>query len=187
MMAEQPNQSVNLAQQDLQRGQKAFESGQYRIAIKCLEQALGAAAPGTATHGEITIWLVMAYEAAGDRQPARVLCKVASKHPHWETRKEGKRLLYILDAPVLRRREEWQTKIPDLEALDEKPDRKNWGSPVSRTALPRRPIAPPSGYQIPEPTDPNQVETEDGAFIWVVFGLIGIVLVGLAWSGFASG
>lgn len=187
MMAEPSNQPINLAQQDLLRGQKAFEAGQYRVAIKCLEQALGAAAGGTAIHGEITIWLVTAYEAAGDRQQAKVLCKIAAKHAHWETRKEGKRLLYILDAPVLRRREDWQTKIPNLEALDEKADSRNWGTPVSRTAPPRQPISPPTGYQIPEPTDPNQVEIEDGAFIWVVFGLIGVVLVGLAWTGFAGG
>ncbi|NJN49422.1 MAG: tetratricopeptide repeat protein [Alkalinema sp. RL_2_19] len=188
MSANPSNQSTksppNLAQQDLQRAQFAFESGQYRASVELLEQGLAAADPGTALHGEISIWLVTAYEAAGDREAAKTLCKVTSKHPHWDTRKEGKRLLYILEAPILRRREDWQTKIPDLEALEENQDSKKWGTNSSYTpAAPRKPFVPDAGYQIPEPTDPTKVDTEDGAFVWVVFGAIGLVLAGLAWFG----
>ncbi|MBE9029472.1 tetratricopeptide repeat protein [filamentous cyanobacterium LEGE 11480] len=185
MTAEQPpRRQNNLAEQDLKRGQAAFESGQYRAATKFLEQALGATEPGTALNGEVTIWLITAYEAAGNREAARNLCKLASKHPHWDTRKEGKRLLYILEAPILRRREEWQTKIPDLEELEAAKDSKNWGSPSSyKPAAPRKPLVQDEGYQIPEPTDPTQVETEDKAFVWVALGSIGLVLAGLAWFG----
>jgi tetratricopeptide (TPR) repeat protein len=180
------SEPIELVEQDLQLGQRAFESGQYRSAVQAFEQALGAAAPGSLVHGEVMIWLVTAYEAAGDRELARSLCKVASKHPQWDIRKEGKRLLYILNAPILRQREDWQTKIPDLEALEPKTDGQKWGAPQSPTIRPPRPAPPPPGYQIAPPTDPN-LKTEDPAFVWVVLGAIGVMLAGLAWVGVAGG
>jgi hypothetical protein len=182
----------DLANEALQRGKQAVEAGQYRAAVQVLEQSLGAAAPGTKVHGEAMIWLVTAYEAAGDREQARELCKLATHHPQWDTRKQGKRLLYILDAPVLRRRSDWLTQIPDLGAIDAQKDEKKWGgSPLQSTQVQstqvQRPLRQDEGYKIPQPTDPTQVETEDGAFIWVVFGTIGILLVGIAWFGFGPG
>lgn len=182
MTAEPANsEPVNLAERDLRTGQKAFESGQYRSAVRALEKSLAAADPGTKLHGEAMIWLVTAYEAAGDRQRAKDLCQLAAAHPSWETRKEGKRLQYILDAPVLRRREDWVTKIPDLEELDETKNEKNWGGSKFQSSTPRRPIVEDKGYKIPPPTDLSQVETEDGGFVWVVLVTIGLVTAGLAW------
>jgi tetratricopeptide (TPR) repeat protein len=171
-----------LAQQDLQLAQRAFESGQYRTSIEALERALALAPPGMLLHGEVTIWLVTAYEAAGDRESARLLCTAATKHPQWDIRKEAKRLLYILKAPVLRSREDWQAKIPDLENLEPKTDGQKWAAPKSPAIRPPRPAPAPKGYQIAPLPDPN-VAREDRAFVWVVLGAIAVLLVGLTWFG----
>ena len=58
------------AQLLLSQGQLAFECGQYQSAIQCFEQGKIIASVGTALHGELQIWLVTAYEAAGDRSRA---------------------------------------------------------------------------------------------------------------------
>jgi thioredoxin-like negative regulator of GroEL len=182
-MADRPAPSP--IQQAIQQGQRAFESGQYRAAVTAFEQAVGAAEPGTVLHGEATVWLVTAYQAADDRELARELCKSATRHPQWATRQASKRLLYILEAPELRKRDDWSTKIPDLEALDSDKDDPKWVRANLQNAAPQRPRPnrPPEGYQIPAPTDPSQVETEDRAFVWVVLGAIALVVVGLAIAG----
>ncbi len=175
-----------LAQQDLQLAQRAFEAGQYRTSVEVLERARALASPGTVLQGEIMIWLVTAYEAAGQRAQAQTLCQLATKHPQWDTRKEAKRLLYILKAPILRSREDWQTKIPDLESLDPKTEGQKWAAPQSAAIRPPRPAPAPKGYQIAPLPEPN-VEREDRAFVWVVLGTIGLVLVGLTWFGRTGG
>ncbi len=175
-----------LAQQDLQLAQRAFEAGQYRTSVEVLERARALAAPGTLLQGEIMIWLVTAYEAAGQRAQAQILCQLATKHPQWDTRKEAKRLLYILKAPILRSRDDWQTKIPDLESLEPKTDAQKWSAPKSPAIRPPRPAPAPKGYQIAPLPDPN-VAREDQAFVWVVLGAIGLLLAGLAWFGVTGG
>ncbi len=175
-----------LAQQDLQLAQRAFEAGQYQTSVEVLERARALASPGTVLQGEIMIWLVTAYEAAGQRAQAQILCQLATKHPQWDTRKEAKRLLYILEAPILRSREDWQTKIPDLESLEPKTEGQKWAAPQSPAIRPPRPAPVPKGYQIAPLPEPN-VEREDRAFVWVVLGSIGVVLLGLTWFGSTGG
>jgi hypothetical protein len=180
-----PEANANPIPPLIQQGQRAFESGRYRAAVKAFEAAVGRADPGTVLHGEATVWLVTAYEAAGDREIARKLCKTATRHPQWATRQASKRLLYILEAPELRKRDDWTTKIPDLEALTEDQDDPKWVRVNLQNTAPPKPrsSAQPEGYQIPPPTDLSQVETEDGMFVWVVLGAIGVVLGGLAIVG----
>jgi hypothetical protein len=175
-----------LAQQDLQLAQRAFEAGQYRTSVEVLERARALAAPGTLLQGEIMIWLVTAYEAAGQRSQAQILCQLATKHPQFDTRREAKRLLYILKAPILRSRDDWQAKIPDLESLEPKTEKQKWAAPKSPAIRTPRPAPVPKGYQIAPLPDPN-VEREDQAFVWVVLGAIGLLLAGLAWFGTTGG
>jgi hypothetical protein len=173
---------TELAQRDLELAKRAFEGGRYRTAIAALEGAMGLASPGTLLHGEVAIWLVTAYEAAGDRELARQLCEKTTKHPQWDSRKEAKRLLYILKAPVLRSRDDWQAKIPDLENLEPKTDGQKWAAPKSPAIRPARAAPTPKGYQIAPLPDPD-VAREDRAFVWVVLGAIGVLLAGLTWFG----
>ncbi len=168
------------ASSELELGQRAFEAGEYRRSVQALERSLTWAPAATALHGEIQIWLVMAYDAAGDRELALALCKKTTHHPQWAIRQEAKRLLYILEAPALARRDNWTAKIPDLTDIPSH-DEKSWARSPSPTTAPRRSIAPPQGYVIPAPTDPTQVEVEDQGLIWLMLIVSTIVVGGLIW------
>jgi hypothetical protein len=168
----------------LSQGQRAFECGQYQRAIQCFEQGKTIASVGTALHGELQIWLVMAYEAAGDRTRALDLCRIIGAHPDLETRKQSKQLLYILEAPKLRMNPEWLTEIPDLTEIEPNGDDRDWGRPVVNLTPPRPPkLKPPKGYVIPEPTDPTQVNMgDDRSILWAAIAAVG-VLLGVLWAG----
>lgn len=167
----------------LSQGQRAFECGQYQRAIQCFEQGKTIASVGTALHGELQIWLVTAYEAAGDRTRALDLCRAIGGHPDMETRKQSKRLLYILEAPKLRMNPEWLTEIPDLTEIEPNDGDRDWGRPVVNLTPPRPPkLKPPTGYVIPEPTDPTQVNMgDDRSIVWAAMAAIG-VLLGVLWT-----
>jgi tetratricopeptide (TPR) repeat protein len=173
------------AQAFLVYGQRAFEAGQYRAAIEQFEQGKALAAAGTALQGELRTWLVMSYEAAGDRDRALELCRLILNHPDIETRKQAKRLLYILEAPKLRMNPEWLTEIPDLtEIPSNSKDQKDWGRPVVNLSPPNPPKPkPPEGYVLPEPTDPSKVNMGDErSFLWALGGAIAVLLGLLLWA-----
>lgn len=98
-------------------GKAAFERGQYRQAVEQLTKASSLAGSSSRLGGEIQLWLVTAYEAAGAQTDAIALCRSLSQHPDTQTRKQSKRLLYILEASKLNLRPEWLTQIPDLSQV----------------------------------------------------------------------
>ncbi len=152
-------------------GQAAFERGDYQQARQYLEQALASVEPRSAIGGAIQMWLVTAYEASGNLPAAIELCAKLTSHPHLETRQESKRILYILQAPALIRREEWITKIPDLQDLEDNSSSSGAATPRSNRSLPRRRLPPPP------PIDPSEINTGDNGFIAVMLAL-GIALMG---------
>ncbi|MBW4655014.1 MAG: hypothetical protein KME20_18515 [Kaiparowitsia implicata GSE-PSE-MK54-09C] len=152
----------------------------YRQAVESLEAALEPVQRGSLLGGEVQMWLVYAYEAAGKTQEAIALCEVASRHPHMDTRREAKRVLFILKAPRLKPKAEWLTQIPDLAELEEgdRPSR------FAAAAKPLPPTAPPVLYRLPEdPTDPSQVNTQDNGFVWLALGAIALFIGALLWLG----
>lgn len=168
--------SLNIAQAQYQTGKAAFERGDYRQSVQTLEKASALLAPNSALAGEVRLWLVTAYEAAGQKPEAIALCKQLTQHPDYLTRQQSRRLLYILEAPQLVRRPEWMTEIPDLNALQESNarDRRAAGKPAkARSEKPRSPF--------PDPVDPTKVNTRDNLFLWVALGAAGVVLLGLVW------
>jgi tetratricopeptide (TPR) repeat protein len=168
--------SLSIAKTEYQAGRNAFERGQYRQSVEFLEKASALLSPTSQLAGEVHLWLVTAYEAAGLRTEAIDLCRKMTRHPDYKTRKEGKRILYILEAPQLKRPVEWLTQIPDLNELQEGESvlRKAAGTPTkSMPAEPR--------YQPIEPADPSQVETQDNRFVWVALIAAGLLLGSLAW------
>lgn len=165
------------------KAKRAFESGQYRAAIGDLTQAQAYAKRGGSLHGEILLWQVMAYQAAGDIPAALELCQRVVRHPHVETRKTAKNILYVLEAPALEMRPEWKTEIPDLSQLEPK-DRKNWGQ--SQYKPPPMPEEKEKTY-IPEPVDRSQVEVEDDRLVWGGLVIAGILLGIVAWVGLKTG
>ena len=165
------------AQTEYTYGQAAFENGEYRRAVDHLETAVGIAKASTPLGGEIQIWLVNAYNAVGRSREAEVLCDALTRHPDLEVRKQAKNLLYILQAPQLRRPGNWMSQIPDLGTLDEGDHFS--GRSLTTTAprsAPKRAAKPE-----PPPLDPSQINSRDNGFLWLALGLVGLVLGGLLW------
>ncbi|HEY9615985.1 MAG TPA: hypothetical protein V6C64_04050 [Microcoleaceae cyanobacterium] len=162
-------------QTEYQAGKAAFERGDYRKSVQHLEAAVALVGMNTALGGEIQIWLVTAYEAAGKQSEAIALCKQITRHPDLKTRKQSRRLLYILEAPKLKTRPEWVTQIPDLSGLSDSAVRDRKGSTAISTKSTEKPA-----FQL-EPEDLSQVNTQDNRFIW--FALLAALLIigGLVW------
>lgn len=160
---------------DYQAGQVAFERGEYRKAVSYLLAAVAQVQPNTRTGGEVQVWLVTAFEAAGQISEAKVLCQKLSNHPNLETRQASQRLLYVMQAPELTRREEWLTKIPDLSHLDGE----DANSAVNNTPDPLSPTNPRSIDEKYAPVDLSQVNTKDNNFIPIALIFMMITLFGL--------
>ncbi len=167
-------ESLEIARAIFQTGKVAFEGGQYREAVENLEQASTLVARNSRLGGEVHLWLVTAYEAAGRTEEAIALCQQLKRHPYSETSKQARQLVYILQAPKLQRPSEWLTEIPDLGALSDNE------SKIRVTSKPRNPSGtkkPPE----PEVVDPSQVNTSDNRFIWLGLIVISLTLLYLAW------
>lgn len=167
---------LDAARADYQAGKAAFERGDYRKAVQSLESAKTLVSATSRFGGDVQIWLVTAYEAIGQRSDALALCREVNRHPDQQIRQQGSRLLYILEAPRLTTRPEWLTQIPDLTAL---------GDSEARDRLTAATIAPAkqpekSAFQLEDPIDPKQVNTQDNRFIWVALAGV-LVLGGLLW------
>lgn len=169
-------ENLEQAKSQYQTGKAAFERGEYRQSVQNLEKAVSLSARSTRLGGEMQIWLVTAYEAAGQRSEAIDLCEQLTRHPDLATRKQGKRLLYILQAPRLKTRPEWLTEIPDLANLedDDRNTRGAYQTTKSRPARPRPQLEP-------EPIDLTQVNTKENQFIWVALVAIVLTLGSLIW------
>lgn len=170
-------ENLELAHQQFQIGQDAFERGLYRQSIEALEKAASFAEQNSSLGGEAQIWLVNAYQAADRNMEAIALCESLSNHPDVKTRRQSRRMIAILKAPKLKLREEWMTKIPDLTKLDEANGKNKKASGYPPPALRPRP------RPTPEPVDLNQVETKDNGFVWIALGAIALTVVGLIWFG----
>jgi tetratricopeptide (TPR) repeat protein len=158
-------------------GQSAFERGSYREAVDYFETAVKLASATTPLGGEIQTWLVNAYSAVGRQDDALALCQVLSRHPDLETRKQAKNLLYILQAPQLKRPTNWMTEIPDLEAIATDGAQSLGQSAYSAMAKP----APQVKTEPVVPLDPSQINTKDNGFLWVALAGVALVVGGLIW------
>ncbi|MBV9386469.1 MAG: tetratricopeptide repeat protein [Chroococcidiopsidaceae cyanobacterium CP_BM_ER_R8_30] len=159
---------------EYQEGKTAFERGRYREAVQHLEKASALVNRSSRLGGEVQIWLAMAYEASGRIPDAIALCEQVKRHPDLETRKQGGQLLYIFQAPRLKRPKEWLTQIPDLGSLSDNESQTRLGG---GTASER----PSKQLSQPEPIDLSQVNTRDNRFIWVALLGLGLTLAGLFW------
>lgn len=169
-------ESIELARTRYQTGKTAFENGQYREAVENLEKASALLSRNSRLGGEVEIWLVTAYEAAGRTEDAIALCQKLQRHPYSETSKQARHLLYILQAPKLVRPSEWMTEIPDLGALP------NNESKIRVTTKPQK--SQPKKSAEPEYVDLSQVNTSDNRFIWVAIIAVGLTISYLVWLSF---
>lgn len=160
-------------------GQQAFERGLYLESVQYLLQARSMVESQSALGGAIALWLVNAYEANGQREEARALCRQLKSHAEHQTRVQSRRLLYILEAPQLRLKQEWLTQIPDLnnpttpQKTTSLIGRASDKSPAEKTPKPK--------YEI-SPLDPEDVEaSRDNGFLWIAFGFSLVTILGLWW------
>jgi tetratricopeptide (TPR) repeat protein len=159
-------------QKAYEKGKMALEYGRYQISIEQLEKAKKLINPSSKLGGEVRIWLVSAYQAANDMKRAIALCQELAKHPSPEIRKQSERILYILQAPALKRPDEWLTKIPDLSQLSDDETKTSRYRPAGRFKSRKR------KKREPEPIDPSQINTKDNQFIWVaLLGIIGLLIL----------
>lgn len=168
-------ESLEIAKNRYLAGKIAFENGQYREAVDNLEKAIALLAKNTRFAGEVDIWLVNAYEAAGRSEEAIALCQQLTRHPHYETRSQAKRLVYILKAPKLKRPKEWMTEIPDFGSISEN---------ESKTVITAKPKTTKPKSQEPEYIDLSQVNTKDNRFIWVALIAAALTISYLVWLSF---
>lgn len=157
-------------QRNYQLGKQALENGQYNLSVKYLEDASQRVTQNTFSGGEVRIWLVSAYQAAQKTNEAIALCRELLTHPHPDIRENSKRLLYIMEAPRLKRPPEWMSEIPDLTSVkDSIPEfQRNRGS-----------VKPKEKKE--EPVDLSTVNTKDNQFVAVGFILLLISLGTLIW------
>jgi len=180
-MQQNVSSDLEIVRTEYQAGIAAFEGGQYRLAVQHLEKASALVARNSRLGGEVQIWLVTAYEAAGQKTEAIALCEQLKRHPDIETSKQARRLLYIMQAPQLQRPTEWLTQIPDLATLADNEAQTRLGSATANTNSSPKPQQRP----VPEPIDPSQVNTRDNYFIWIaLIAIIGLMLAGLFWVNF---
>ena len=174
----QPKVDSNLQviRTEYQAGKAAFERGQYRESVQHLEKASALVVRNSRLGGEVQIWLVTAYEATGQTTEAIALCQQLSHHPNSETSKQGKRLLYILQAPQLKRPTEWLTQIPDLGTLADNDAKIRLSSGTAASSTQQSPL--------PEPVDLSQVNTRDNRFTLVALIALALTLGGLIWWNF---
>ncbi|TAE54675.1 MAG: tetratricopeptide repeat protein [Nostocales cyanobacterium] len=167
-------ESLEIAKNRYIAGKAAFENGKYRESVDNLEKASALLAKNTRFAGEVDIWLVNAYEAAGRSEEAIALCQQLVRHPHYETRSQAKRLVYILKAPKLKRPKEWMTEIPDFGAMSD-----NKAKTII-TAKPKKSTSKPKPKE-PEYIDLSQVNTKDNSFIGVALIFIAGTIAYLLW------
>lgn len=166
------------AQAAYEAGQQAFERGLYRDSVQYLLQARSMVESQSALGGAIALWLVNAYEANGQREEARALCRQLKSHGNHQTRVQSRRLLYILEAPQLQLKQEWLTQIPDLN----NPTPQKTSSLAGRSTTPTRSQKPAKPRYEITPLDPEETETpRDNGFLWLALGVSLSIIVGLWW------
>ncbi|ACK68258.1 conserved hypothetical protein [Rippkaea orientalis PCC 8801] len=154
-----------------QVGQELLERGQYRLSVETLEEARELVNLSSRLGGEVQMWLVTAYQAAGRLEDAIALCEALTRHPNGEIRKQSQGVLYILRAPKLKRPEEWMVKIPTAEGeVSNKPQ-----------YISSKPINKPSDKPSLELEDLSKINTQDNYFIWVALGFLLLLLGGTFW------
>jgi hypothetical protein len=161
-------------------GQQAFERGLYRESVQYLLQARSMVESQSALGGAIALWLVNAYEANGQREEARALCRQLKSHGDHQTRVQSRRLLYILEAPQLQLKQEWLTQIPDLNNPTLQKTSSRVGRSVTQTQADK--TSKPK-YEFTLLDSEEDKLPRDNGFLWLALGVSLMTILGLLWLG----
>lgn len=172
---------AELAKREYAAGRTAFERGAYRQSIQQFEKAAALVNRNSVFGGEVQIWLVTAYAALDQMPEALSLCRQLTRHPSIDTRKQSRRLLFILEAPRLQTRPEWLTQIPDLKAIADG-EQSDQLSSTRYAQPPKKPKRPkPQPEEELEPIDWSKINTQDNQFLWVALIGAALIMGGLWW------
>lgn len=161
-----------------QAGKEAFERGQYSRSVQYLQEARELIASSSRLGGEVQIWLLTAYQAADKQQEAIALGQALFTHPHPQIRKQAKRLLYIIQAPQLKRPKEWMTQIPDFSGMSDGNSQYVAAKSQKKNNLPKK-------EKVTE-VDLSQVNTQDNRFVWIALMITILILGGLVWLSYSA-
>ncbi|MGF1491780.1 MAG: hypothetical protein ACFBSC_04865 [Microcoleaceae cyanobacterium] len=166
-----------IAEEKCRFGQAAFEQGRYREAIEQLEAVQSLVTRNSRLGGVSGMWLATAYQALGKQSEAISLCKALSQHPRLETRKQARRLLEVLEAPVLSSDLEGRIKIPDFSQLDES---QNQGYGANSPTSPRLSSSRSSPPTMTTPTEVERNGPQENQFLWIALIVAIGTLAGLS-------
>lgn len=153
------------------KGKIALERGNYRLSIENLAKAIELIGAGSLLGGEAQIWLVTAYQAAGQQEEAIALCEKLITHPHFRICDQAKDVLYIMKAPRLERPQEWMVEIPDLTTTESRDPQYLTTKPTKSNKIKRDRVVPG--------VDLSQVDTKDNQFISIALIVIILSIVSL--------
>lgn len=168
-MSSQPS---DLILAEYQAGKLAFERGRYRRSLQHFETICEQIEKNSRLGGEVQTWLVTTYQALGQQESAIALCQKLVRHPSYETRKQSRRLLEILQAPQLSSNTKGFIEFPDMSQLEEG-ENQDLVRVTSKPTSTKRSTPPPVTT---EPIDLTQVNTQDNQFLWVALLGIGLIL-----------
>ena len=123
------------AKQQILIGKRAYAKGNYSDSIPYFEKACEYTTSDTLVGGEALMWKALALDGSGKLEQAKAIyLDLKEGHPLPSIRNQAGDLLYILEAPKLKIREEERLKIPDLQEVDEFRNRRK----TTRTTRPRK-------------------------------------------------
>ena len=155
-MTDSASQPTRTVKEWFAYGKTALEQGFYPDAIVAFQRALSQGYPDSHLGGEIQIWLATAYEAAGQNQAARDLCRQLKVHPDVRIRKQSADILYIWEAPLLKTPPDWIVQIPDLSQVEDDPIPSAGAGLSRKTVQPKVPIEEEIPAETPEYRSPHQ-------------------------------
>ncbi len=171
-MSSQPS---DLVLTEYEAGQRAFERGLYRRSLQHFETICQQIDKNSSLGGEVQTWLVTTYHALGQQEAAIALSQALTRHPSYETRKQSRRLLEILQAPQLSNNTNGLIQFPDMSQLEAG---ENQGL-IGVTPKGSSPKPSTASTVQSEPVDLMQINTKENQFLWVALIAIGFTLGGL--------
>jgi len=129
------------ARVEIFKGKKEYNKGNYSNAAAFFQSAAGCTTSDTLIGGEAKMWLALAFDGSGKVDEARdIYRELKEGHPLPSIRSQAGNLLYILEAPKLKIKEDERLKIPDMSNVDEFRNNRNS----------KRPLRPPRAAKKPK-------------------------------------
>jgi len=128
------------ARMEILKGKKEYNKGNYSDSAAFFKSAADCTTSDTLIGGEAKMWLALAFDGSGKIDEARnIYRELKDNHPLPSIRTQAGNLLYILEAPKLKIKEDERLKIPDLSEVDEFRNNRNN----------KRPLRPPRAAKKP--------------------------------------